>query len=607
MRISTLTVTILNLFLRIWRHLSRRRKLQFFLVLVLMLVSALAEVISLGAVLPFIGALVSPDKVFNHPLVADVVQVLGITSADQLVLPFTIAFVAAALGAGAIRMLLLWVNSRLVFASGTDLSIAVYQRTLYQPYSVHIARNSSMMISYVTDGVERTVGLFTQLLILISSSVLLVAIMFALIAIDPIVASVAFTGFGACYGIITWLTRRRLERNSQIIAQKKVQVIKALQEGLGGIRDVLLDGTQPVYCEIYRKAEVLLKRAMASNLFIAGSPRYAMEALGICLITALAYELNNQEGGLANALPTLGALVLGTQRLLPALQQGYSAWTHLVGNIASTEGTVQLLEQSLADQALQTDISPLEFKQSIRLDNVCFRYSSDGPWVLYDLGLEITKGARVGFVGSTGSGKSTALDLLMGLLQPTEGEFLVDGQSLGKKYARAWQKNIAHVPQAIYLSDSTIAENIAFGVPLESIDMERVRQAAKQAQISDFIENQSEGYNVFVGERGVRLSGGQRQRIGIARAFYKKASLLVFDEATSALDNATERSVIKSLEELSRDITIILIAHRLTTIQHCDIVVELDDGKVVAQGTYEQLCESSPSFQKMTQKMTKLG
>ncbi|MBL78516.1 MAG: ABC transporter ATP-binding protein [Nitrosomonadaceae bacterium] len=592
----------LILMLRIWHHLSQRRKFQFVLLLGLMLISAFAEIVSLGAVLPFLGILISPERVFNHPLVANLVKATGFTSADQLVLPLTIAFVTAALMAGAIRMFVLWVSARLAFASGTDLSINVYQRTLYQPYSVHLSRNSSDIISGATSKVGHTVTVLTLFVLLVSSAVSMVAIIGTLIAIDPVVALVAAGGFGLSYGLVTVLTRRQLKLNSEQIASAQTKVIKTLQEGLGGIRDVLLDGTQSVYCNIYSKADFSLKRAMAGNLFIAGSPRFAMEALGITLIAALAYGLSNQPGGVATALPTLGALALGTQRLLPALQQAYGSWSGIVGSRASMIDTIELLDQPFLEEEIGTDIVSLHFREFMRFDNVRFRYNSEEPWVLDSLNLTIPKGARVGFVGSTGSGKSTTLDLLMGLLYPTEGKFLIDGQPITEKNVRAWQRTIAHVPQSIFLADSTIAENIAFGVPLDEIDLQRVMQAAHRAQIADFIKKQLEGYNTFVGERGIRLSGGQRQRIGIARALYKQASVLVFDEATSALDNATEQSVMCSIEGLSPDLTILIIAHRLTTVQHCDVIVELGQGRVVAQGTYDQLCKSSPSFRAMTRK-----
>jgi ATP-binding cassette subfamily B protein len=565
-----------------------------------MLLSAFAEVVSLGAVLPFLGILTAPDLVFNHPIVADIAQAWGITSADQLVLPLTIAFIAAALIAGAIRILLLWASTRIAFASGADLGIEVYRRTLYQPYWVHVARNSSEVISGITNKVNGVVFLvLLPSVTLISSTVLLVAIMLALLTIDPMVASFAAIGFGASYTLITWMSRLRLHRNSQRIAHEQTQVVKALQEGLGGIRDVLLDGTQPAYCDVYRQADYPLRRAQGNNNFLGQSPRYIMEALGMVLIAALAYALSRKDGGIATALPVLGALALGAQRLLPALQQSYSAWASIAGSHASLADTIALLDQPLPAEILQPAPAPLLFQDAIRFDAVRFRYTGDGPWVLNGLNLIIPRGARVGFVGSTGSGKSTTLDLLMGLLIPNEGELLVDGQPISGNRLRAWQRGIAHVPQNIYLADTTLAENIAFGVPAGAIDLNRVRQAARQAQIADFIESSPEGYQAYVGERGIRLSGGQCQRIGIARALYKQASVLVFDEATSALDNATEQSVMDAIQGLGIDLTILLIAHRLTTVRLCNTIVELEHGQVVAQGTYEYLLECSPSFRSM--------
>jgi ABC-type multidrug transport system fused ATPase/permease subunit len=589
-----------DLLIRLWHHLSSRRQRQFNLLIVLMLVSAFAEVVSLGAVLPFLGILVAPDRLFSHPNVAQILNALDITSADQLILPLTVAFATVALIAGTIRILLLWASTRLAYATGADLSTDVYRRTLYQSYQLHVARNSSEVISGITNKVNGvTFGVLLQLLILVSSTMLLVAIMLALLAIDPILASLTAVGFGASYTMITWLSRQRLHQNSQRIAHEQTRVVKALQEGLGGIRDVLLDGTQPLYCDIYRQSDLPLRQAQGNNTFISQSPRYIMEALGMVLIAVLTYVLSTQSGGIAAALPVLGAIALGAQRLLPALQQIYTAWANIVGNIASLAVTMELLDQPLPVDLNQPTPEPLLIQDAIRFEAVRFRYTSDGPWVLDGLNLTIPKGARVGFVGSTGSGKSTSLDVLMGLLMPTTGELLVDGMPISGNRLRAWQQTIAHVPQSIYLADTTMAENIAFGVPLEAIDLDRVQHAARLARIADFIESTHEGYQAYVGERGIRLSGGQRQRIGIARALYKQASVLVFDEATSALDTPTEQSVMRAIQGLNSDLTILLIAHRLTTVRHCDIIVELQHGQVVAQGTYEQLLECSPSFSRM--------
>jgi ATP-binding cassette subfamily B protein len=587
---------------RLWRHLGARRRRQTTLIVALMFVAALAEVMSLGSVLPFVGILAAPEVVWKNPMFAQVARSLGIFSAEGLVLPLTIVFVAAALFAGAIRVLLLWVSTRFTFAVGADLGMEVYRRTLYQPYSVHLARSSSEVISGIANKVGGTVlGVLLPALTLLSSIVLLLALMAALVAINPAVALIATVGFGGGYALITWVSRRRLRQNSQRIAREQTQLVKALQEGLGGIRDVLLDGTQPVYCDIYGRANQSLRHALGDNVFIAQSPRFAIEALGMVLIAALAYGLSRQPGGVATALPVLAALAVGAQRLLPSLQQGFAAWAAIAGSHASLADTVELLDQPLPAESSQPVPDPLVFHESIRFDGVRFRYSPDGPWVMDGFDLTIRKGDRVGFVGITGSGKSTALDLLMGLLMPCEGRLLVDEEPISGPRVRAWQRTIAHVPQSIYLADSTLAENIAFGVSREKIELERVRNAARRAQIADFIEGRPEGYDAFVGERGIRLSGGQRQRVGIARALYKQASVLILDEATSALDNETERSVMDSINAFDRDLTVLLIAHRLSTVKRCDSIVEFAQGRVKAQGSYDQLIERSSTFRKMAQ------
>ncbi len=594
------TVGLAALLRRLWHHFGRHRRRQFSLLMALVVLSAAAEVASLGAVLPFLTVLAAPEMVFEYPVVARFSRSWGIDSAAELVLPLTIAFVVVALVSAAVRLLLLRSSTQFAFRTGSELSIEVYRRTLYQPYSVHMGRSSSEVITGITSKVGGTmVGVLLPLLTLINSTFAILAILLALIVIDPIVALVATLGFGASYGVITWRSRSRLQVNSQRIAHEQTQLVKALQEGLGGIRDVLLDGTQPVYCDIYRRADQPLRRAQGANVYIAQSPRYAIEALGMILIAALAYGLSRKAGGIAAALPVLGALALGAQRLLPALQQSYSAWATIAGYQGSLRDTIELLDQPVAEDLLSPAPPPLPFRQSIRFQDVSFRYTSDGPWVLDHFNLSIAKGARIGFVGSTGGGKSTTMDLLMGLLTPTQGDLLVDGESVRGARIRAWQRSIAHVPQSIYLADSTLAENIAFGVPSESIDLARVREAARQAQIAEFIESRPEGYDAFVGERGIRLSGGQRQRIGIARALYRQASVLVLDEATSALDNLTEQSVLDAIEGLERDLTILIIAHRLTTVKRCDTIVEMSQGKVVAQGSFDELLGRSPSFLQM--------
>lgn len=560
------------------------------LLLVLMIFASFAEIVSIGAVLPFLGVLTAPDRVFTHAAAQPFIHVLGLTEPAQLLLPLTVAFGLAALIAGAMRLLLLWGSTRLSFATGADISIGIYRRTLYQPYAVHVERNSSEVINGISNKANGVIySIIAPALTIVSSGVMLVAILIAMLSVDPVTTSLAFGGFGAIYAVIIKLTAMRVKNDSSRIASESTQVIKALQEGLGGIRDVLIDGSQPTYCQIYRNADQPLRRAQGNNLFISQFPRYGMEALGMLLIAALAYSLAQQTDGIAKAIPILGALALGAQRLLPVLQQTYGSWINIQGGRASLQDTLELLDQPLPDYADQTDIKPLTFHNSISLNHLSFRYSSQTSWVLNKLDLSFEKGERIGFVGVTGSGKSTLLDIIMGLLQPTEGSLEVDGQKVGLNNQRAWQMHIAHVPQAIFLADSTVEENIAFGVPKDRIDRERVRLAARQAQIADAVESWSKGYDTFVGERGVRLSGGQRQRIGIARALYKQADVIIFDEATSALDNETELAVMQAIEGLSEELTIFIIAHRLTTLRNCTKVVELGGGGIRRVGSYREI------------------
>jgi ABC-type multidrug transport system fused ATPase/permease subunit len=581
---------ISELLKRLWQHISPRRRGQFALLLVLMLIASFAEILSIGAVLPFLGVLTAPERVFSHAAAQPIIQLFNVTAPEQLLWPITIVFCGAALVTGVMRLVMFWASTRLSFATGADLSISIYRRTLYQPYAVHCARNSSEVINGISTKANSVIyGVIFPLLTLISSSVMLVAILFALLSVEPLIALTAFGGFGLIYAGIVGLTRRQLLVDSQCIAKESTQVIKSLQEGLGGIRDVLIDGSQATYCQIYRNADLPQRRAQGNHMFIGQSPRYAVEALGMVLIAALAYVLSQQPDGIAKAIPILGALAVGAQRLLPVLQQAYASWTSIRGNQSILRDALELLDQPLPDYADQPNAIPLPFKQNITLKRLGFRYSPQTPKVLNQIDLVIPKGSRVGFIGTTGSGKSTMLDIVMGLLEPTEGALQIDGLVVNAANQRNWQAHIAHVPQAIFLTDGTIEENIAFGVPSENIDKLRVKQVAQQAQIADIIESWPRQYQTFVGERGIRLSGGQRQRIGIARALYKQADVIFFDEATSALDNETEQAVMEAIENLSQDLTVLIIAHRLTTLKNCTQIVELSGGGIKRIGSYQDI------------------
>ena len=547
-----------------------------------MLASGVAELVSLGAVLPFLAVLSDPERLWQQPLVQALASWAGWTAAGQLLLPATLAFAAAAVLAALIRLTNLWLNGRMAAAVGSDLSCEAYRRTLYQPYSVHVQRNSAAVITGTTTQVIRTVQALTALLQLFTAAVVATGLLTGLLLIDWGVALGEAVLFGSVYGLLALTANRELHRNSQRIATAARQQIKALQEGLGAIRDVLLDGNQSTYLEIYRQADWPQRQLQAKNQFLSVFPRYAVEALGLVAIALLGGLLVLQQGSGGAVIPLLGALALGAQRLLPALQQVYGAWSTLKGFNADLAGVLAMLDQPLPAHVSVAE--PLALCEGIRLEGVHFRYGPEQPDVLQGLDLEIRRGELIGLIGSTGSGKSTTVDLFMGLLIPTAGRVLVDGLDLHDpahpERLAAWRAAIAHVPQSIYLADSSIAENIAFGVPRHQIDLARVKRAAEQAQVASFIESSPEGYQSLVGERGIRLSGGQRQRIALARALYKQARVLVFDEATSALDTATESSVMESIDRMSERLTVVIVAHRLNTLTCCNRVIKLRAGLV---------------------------
>jgi len=430
---------------------------------------------------------------------------------------------------------------------------------------------------------------------LASASILILSIVIAIFLINPAVAMATFFCLGGCYGLISYSSKSRVRSNGQIISVNKTYVIKSLQVGMGAIRDVILDGTQQLFVSLYRRADSNLKNAEASNSFIEGSPRFIMESLGIILIAVLAYLLSFYMGGVGNSIPLLGAMALGAQRFLPALQQGYNAITAINGHYASLHEVMSLLQGAeKLDNALCRNSTPIVFESTIELKDIYFRYSDQSDWVLKGVNLKVKKGQKIGVVGYTGGGKSTLMDILMGLLQPAKGELIVDGVALEQDKVLGWHKNISHVPQMIFLTDGSIAENIALG--FKEYDLSKIKHAAKKASIAEFIDSIPTAYDTLVGERGIALSGGERQRVAIARALYKDNPILVFDEATSALDNQTEGEVMNAINALDDQKTIFLIAHRLTTVKNCDFIIVLKKGKIIDSGTYSQLLKNSDYF-----------
>ena len=572
----------------IWRFIPLPLRVRLGISFALMLATALAEMASVAVIFPFLSALGNAGAMLANPAWKPLYQGLGIESPRTLVIALTIGFVAVIVVTNALRYLNMRTQVNLSSAIGSEISAQVFRKTLSQPYRFHVDKNSSDLIQMVTNDSMNLVSALQAVLLAVSNFMLLPAILIPILLIDARSALLAIVVLGSAYGVIYRMRNRRLQDNSLRIVEAGAARVKIIQEGIGGIRDVLLNHLYAYFDKAFVRVVRQLNQSLASNEIIYVSPIYLIESLAFIALGLLVLGIGSQ-GDFSRAVPVLGGLAMGAKRLLPALQYAFGSVSRLQGTRSSVERILATLR--LPDSpAMQIEkVSPQGVTREVRLEGVCFRYAEGLDWVLKDLNLHIPANTTTALIGTTGCGKSTTADLILGLLSPGKGRILVDDVPLEGERLRQWQAAVAHVPQHIFLSDSSLLENIAFGIPLPEIDFARVQHAARLAQIEAFIEELPEKYHTTVGERGIRLSGGQRQRIGIARALYKNASVIVFDEATSSLDHSTEKEVMAAIEGLNGKITIVLIAHRLSTVQHADTIVELSDGKVKRHYAYSEL------------------
>jgi ATP-binding cassette subfamily B protein len=524
--------------------------------------------ISLGSVFFFIKIIIQPENFFSENVYSHILSILGISTQQELIVISCFIFAVLIFIAGFIRVFSIYFNLRLATAVSSDLYLMVYTKILHQPYTYYVSHNSNEILSIIANKVVNITNVFANCILIFTSSIILFSILLVLFIIDTWNTAYALLFFSFVYFFIIRITRIKLKKNSQLIAIQQNLVIKVIQEGLGGIRDIILDKTHGFFIKIYRVAVFKVQKAISQNTFISQSPRFILESISLIFISVIIMILAKQKiNNIYEILPVLGSLAFGAQRILPLTNQIYQAHSNNKSIIYSLIDVITILEKKIEIRFNEQN-KQFFFNKSIILKDLNFSYNKENRYILQNLNFEILKGSKVAIIGPSGCGKSTLLDLIMGLLEPTTGEILVDNFSI-KENKDQWQKKIAHVPQFIYLSDATILENIAFGVEKNQIDRAKALSAAKQAQIHDFIENRELGYDEIVGERGIKLSGGQRQRIGIARALYKNAELLILDEATSALDDKTEEDLIKVIDRLDKHITVLIVAHRQSSLKNC--------------------------------------
>jgi len=572
---------------RLSPQISIKKRRILFALLILTIFSSIVDAISIGAVLPFLSAITNPEKLINSPTFSKYIIYFKINNSNDLVKIMTIGIVSVTLLSAAFRWIVIYFQTLISNNITSELSIKGYERTLYQPYSVHIALNSSNIITGINKVNSILNNFITPSITLITALFTITSICIGLLYLEPLLTFVIFTSLFCIYYLIIRVTKNSLIKFGQRRNNEASKLTKAIQEGLGGIRDVLLDGTQPLYCEIYSKSDKPIKTANTYIQLIGLTPGIIVQALAIILIVTLSFFLNKNSIGFVNSLPILVVIALGIQRMVPAFQGVYSSWSVIKSGVPTINEALNLLEQPLPKYSQEHSIQKMDFLNTITLKNISFKYSTNTPFVFNNLNLSINKGSKVGFMGATGSGKSTLIDIIMALLNPSEGTLEVDDKIINDSNFRSWQRNLAHVPQSIYLTDSSVAENIAFGVPRDKIDWNRLHNVASQAKILETIEAMPQKFETKIGERGIRLSGGQRQRIGIARALYKNANVIIFDEATSALDNNTENEVMEAIDSLGKDITVLIVAHRLTTLRNCDTVFELLKDNLIEHNNFK--------------------
>lgn len=585
-------------FIKIFDFVDKKKGIYFVFLQFASILSSLLDTLSVGAIIPFIAIVTNPNEMMNSDNVRYFMQLLNINDSNELIKFITVLFVGLTILVSLVKWGQNYLNLRLTNQIASQLAFKLFNTALHQPYILHTQRNSSQIMFIVSRATEVLNLVINPVVLFISSFFTILFISIFLILLNPLLIIITLSIIFSFYGFVVFIMKRIIKRESEILSDSNIKLTKSIQEGLGGIRDILLDGTQQFFCDTFSKQDLIVRKSTVKVSLITSTPNIVIQTAGIVGIAILVTVLSHGNSINSN-LPMMGALALGYLRISPAIQTVYTNWVFIKNGQVNINRVINFLQEVDLSNILKYESYPLTFSNEIKLKNVSFRYSDNSPFVIEDFNFVIKKGERIGLVGKTGSGKSTLCDIMMGLLNVSSGSLQIDDVFINQNNMRSWQNHIAHVPQVIYLSDGTIAENIAFGVSKENIDYTKVELAAQKAQIAETISSLEYGYQTFIGERGIRLSGGQRQRLGIARALYKEASVIFLDEATSALDDETESDLINAIEGLDNDLTIIMVAHRLTTLKNCNRILELNKGKIIQYESYDSFInrnEKNPIF-----------
>ena len=581
--------------------LNRRERWQLGALGVALLVRAVVAVVGVGSIAPFMSVVGDPSVVDSNVWLNLAYQGLGFESMTAFLVALGVGVVIILAVSNAISAVTVWAMLRFSWGMHHRLSLRLLRGYLAQPYAFFVERNSAQFNKTILSEVQTAVnGVLAPALNVAARALVVVALFGLLIALDPVLALSAMVLLGGVYGALYLVVRKRQRRLGIERVRANEARYKVTGEAFGGIKDVKVLDRERAFLSRFAGPSWTYSKATASNQAIAQLPRYLLETIafgGIVLIVV--YYLRTGRG-IAQILPTISLYAFAGYRLMPELQFMFSSFTGMRFNMAALDDLTEDLDRFVPEAAPTADrTGALPMREGVHIRDVTFRYAGSERPALDAISIEVPRNHTIGLVGPSGSGKTTLVDLLLGLYVPESGGIYVDDVRLTDENVSAWRQQVGYVPQHIFLCDDTIANNVAFGVPPDEVDLDRVVQAARIAHLHDFIESLPEGYRTVVGERGVRLSGGQRQRIGIARALYHDPEVLIMDEATSALDGATENAVMDAIRDLAGQKTIVLIAHRLTTVEECDCIYLLDRGRVRSQGRYGDLTASSAAFRAM--------